>query len=659
MCRKVIVGKLKKWIVFFDEYKTIKNSPLFDREFYIKNNPGISLTFFSPLIHFLLFGWKEKRNPSASFDVLYYLQKYGDVRREKLNPLYQYLKWGKKEGRFKNANEENNTSYELHPVLDTVFEEGPIEIPHKQLLQIKSAITGHFDENYYLQHIANADSLKMDPLTHYIAYGWKENRDPSPFFSTAYYLNANPDVKRSGMNPLYHYVTIGKKENREPVHPLREHRKIESLQSLHRRLQRSKDMPSRTTVETASLFDKIKHSDLAITKGLIISISHNKYIDTSAGVELCVSQEQKIFNDSGFTYLNISPARVLHPTLAFDVNPEEWLGNIIIDGNFVGTFKGQNIIQSVATFKETVEMPLHIAIHALQNGHSIPFLVKLIKAAQPAQSFFWIHDYYSICISYNLLRNDVRYCHAPNASSPACRICLYGEARKRHMEAMEVLFNATPFTVVAPSESAFSIWEQHSSYPHIDHKIIPHKSIAFDNLSTSANHPIENNKKIKVAFIGRQSDIKGWPTFTRLTETFRNDSRYEFYHLGLRTENSRAFAKFMEVRSTPDEPDKMTQAVKTAGIDIVLLWSICPETYSLVAMEVMAGGALIITNPQSGNIRALVTQYERGKIFETEEMLFTAFQSNEIAKWAKKAIENGIPTGSLSSSNFTYSCIQS
>jgi len=58
----------------------------------------------------------------------------------------------------------------------------------------------------------------MDPLQHYMTYGWREGRDPHPLFSTSFYLQQNADVAAAGENPLVHYCLVGWKEGRDP-HP--------------------------------------------------------------------------------------------------------------------------------------------------------------------------------------------------------------------------------------------------------------------------------------------------------------------------------------------------------------------------------------------------------------------------------------------------------
>ena len=57
----------------------------------------------------------------------------------------------------------------------------------------------------------------LDPIAHYAVSGWREGRDPAPWFSTRAYVEAYPEVVRAGWNPLHHYLTLGRGEGREVV----------------------------------------------------------------------------------------------------------------------------------------------------------------------------------------------------------------------------------------------------------------------------------------------------------------------------------------------------------------------------------------------------------------------------------------------------------
>lgn len=74
--------------------------------------------------------------------------------------------------------------------------------------------SGLFDETYYLTTYEDVRKLDIDPIKHYIKYGWTERRNPSERFDTNFYLDSYSDVKDAGINPLVHFIRYGSKERR-------------------------------------------------------------------------------------------------------------------------------------------------------------------------------------------------------------------------------------------------------------------------------------------------------------------------------------------------------------------------------------------------------------------------------------------------------------
>src|SRR5579863_8599219 len=176
--------------VLFAEKLRETLTPYFDAAFYRKSNPDISAAC-DPYRHFMLVGWKEGRNPSATFDVRYYLDSYEDVTKSGLNPLYHFAVAGAREGRA--------------PSAAAAWAE-----QHRQTL------ASYFDADYYRR--SNPDlSEDCDPYQHFMLVGWKEHRNPSAAFDVGYYLRANPDVRKSDLNPLYHFALSGAREGRKPL----------------------------------------------------------------------------------------------------------------------------------------------------------------------------------------------------------------------------------------------------------------------------------------------------------------------------------------------------------------------------------------------------------------------------------------------------------
>ena len=168
-----------------EEYRLIAAS--FDTVYYRQANPDVA-SYPDLIEHYILYGWKEGRNPSPDFDTNFYLERNADVRDAKICPLYHYLRDGQREGR-----------------------KGKPEASKAQIEY--DAVAQEFDAEYYLATNRDLSDLK-DPVAHYNTRGWREGRDPSPDFSSEFYLLANPDIRQAGINPFFHYLRDGRAEGR-------------------------------------------------------------------------------------------------------------------------------------------------------------------------------------------------------------------------------------------------------------------------------------------------------------------------------------------------------------------------------------------------------------------------------------------------------------
>jgi O-antigen biosynthesis protein len=76
-----------------------------------------------------------------------------------------------------------------------------------------------FDRRWYVEKNPDVVARLIDPVQHYVIYGVREGRDPSPSFSTRDYLMHHPDLAMAGINPLAHFVLhpSGKDLNAEVI----------------------------------------------------------------------------------------------------------------------------------------------------------------------------------------------------------------------------------------------------------------------------------------------------------------------------------------------------------------------------------------------------------------------------------------------------------
>ena len=69
-----------------------------------------------------------------------------------------------------------------------------------------------FDDDFYLNKYPKVAASGMDPLLHYIFFGFEEGKKPNEEFDGVFYKNHYCDVE---INPLIHYALYGINENRQ------------------------------------------------------------------------------------------------------------------------------------------------------------------------------------------------------------------------------------------------------------------------------------------------------------------------------------------------------------------------------------------------------------------------------------------------------------
>ena len=72
------------------------------------------------------------------------------------------------------------------------------------------AESGLFDQGFYLRSNPDVAEALLDPLAHFCDYGWREGRDPTPFFSMRFYVIAAASTEKITGNPFVHYILEGR-----------------------------------------------------------------------------------------------------------------------------------------------------------------------------------------------------------------------------------------------------------------------------------------------------------------------------------------------------------------------------------------------------------------------------------------------------------------
>jgi hypothetical protein len=101
-CRQ-IVKLLKNWarnrFRMRSYVKLLKSSALFDPQWYLETYADVRQAQLDPYRHYVMYGWRELRDPSEEFSTLRYLEQNPDVLWEGVCPLIHYEQVGRAEGR--------------------------------------------------------------------------------------------------------------------------------------------------------------------------------------------------------------------------------------------------------------------------------------------------------------------------------------------------------------------------------------------------------------------------------------------------------------------------------------------------------------------------------------------------------------------------------
>jgi hypothetical protein len=147
-------------------YQGRQPHPLFDPAFYLRKYPDVAAAGVNPLCHYLKHGASELRQPHPLFDPGFYLDRNPDIRRAGMNPLVHYVRHGAAEDR------------------------KPLPL---------------FEPSHYRSSCAEAPGGSEHLLAHFLEAG-AQAANPHPLFDCQAYLDAHPDAAAQGVNPLVDYL---------------------------------------------------------------------------------------------------------------------------------------------------------------------------------------------------------------------------------------------------------------------------------------------------------------------------------------------------------------------------------------------------------------------------------------------------------------------
>lgn len=492
----------------------------------------------------------------------------------------------------------------------------------RELLAEAEAIGAEFDSSYYLEKYGDVREAGVDPLHHFVEFGWREGRNPNSRFSTETYLVLHGDVKDAGVNPFWHYIVAGRNEGRQLTQPTTEQENV---------LKTSKSIQQKEREVVGDVSGSLDSQDIEkifarlADKPHVFSISHDDYTRNVGGIQNCIAIEEREVRKAGSHYVHVWPK--IHRTWLAPSFEELVLG-LAVDGAVHGTFRARDLLDAIGTGGGSDR---RLVIHSLL-GHDPAWVALLASQCRASEPLYWTHDHAAICPSFALQRNDVSSCDGPGLDSKQCSICSYGDERPSHVKRVQALFDAINPIVVAPSLFSQGYIRQRvtSDFRSV---VIEHCALV------NELHVKGREGAVRVAFVGTRATHKGWTQFADLAAEFGGDERYEF-HVFCAESPSLPGMIFHPVNVTQQGGMAMVDALRNADIDVAVLWSTWAETFCFTAHEVIAAGGKIITSDRSGNITSLVGGADHGLIFGNFADICEAFEGGQIEALAMRRREN-------------------
>lgn len=423
-----------------------------------------------------------------------------------------------------------------------------------------------FDEDFYLSSYPKVKKSKMDPLVHYLFFGYLEGKKPFKDFDAGFYrYHYNVDG-----NPLVHYVSVGKENGYsyklEDI-DLASFKRRAPLFVLHEKI---------TNLGGASLsiFDVIRSLEFA-------------YILTSNGEDVELWKY-----DSKLEKLKNWPVSYKSDFSLIDDN------EMIITNNHEKLFYNNNLAKIYDEILSKLDISF-IHINHLIN-HSFDLFETIKK--NNISYLINIHDFYYICPSIHLLDENLNFCNLDCTENCGINI----DNKEKLPEIIEIWrkinkeFLANSKANIVPSNSTAEIYRKIFSdidnfqtiEPGRDLNILKHDSYFSDD-------------KIKIFVPGHISPHKG-SLLIKQIKKLDLKNRIELHFAGTTIPNLNSYG-VNHGRYKREDFNKLVEKIEPTYIAIL---SNCVETYSHTLTEAIAAKVPVLTT----NLGALKERVERDNI---------------------------------------------
>lgn len=243
---------------------------------------------------------------------------------------------------------------------------------------------------------------------------------------------------------------------------------------------------------------------------------------------------------------------------------------------------------------------------------------------------FKIHDFYAICPSQHLMDLNGRYCNVPINHSD-CNACLKKNtaAHWASNRPIDIAEWRSPFAKLFAAAHVISIFDPssinilHKAFQLKDSKlnIIPHNDGYF-----KCSNPMDLSGRLHIGVLGTLIAAKGAAVVNELAEYFMQQGMY----IPITIVGQSLVSTLPRINVLgPYENNALPEILSHEGINVILMPTIVPETFSYTISEAMKMGLPIVAFDigAQGN---RVKHYELGKVIplgSSPEVILAAIQS--------------------------------
>ncbi len=352
----------------------------------------------------------------------------------------------------------------------------------------------------------------------------------------------------------------------------------------------------------------------------MLMISHSDYKKTVAGTERALQAQVDDFLSKGIDTVNIFP---LFPADFYQLQPNFYAvrinNTLVSSGTFAKIF---------SFFPDAAKRIREVHIHHLMNWrrHDISLLIDSLTQKN-TDCLCYLHDFFFFSPSaYSVYSGKVKKeADIFNVDSDFTFKDGVGAEKRLLWKNYFHKILCLSKVIITPSDFLKKLTAKHFQIEEGKIKAVP-----LVNLVPKESFLRGSGGRLKIAFLGYMIEVKGSSLWKDLIGNKDLQSVYDFYHFGGEADSNK-LVKHVPYSFIKEGVNAAVSKLRENKIDLVLLWSLVPESYSYTLYESLAAGCYVLTGWRSGNIAYTLREMGAGsgRVFLSSKEFFDYLSNSD------------------------------